>query len=159
MPKDGWGEVKIVSLKAWLKRNDSRHLIDDSYIYGDIKLLNELCSSRLIMYINKKGLHDVYEDYVDEMFHRQLIKCEEMEHKYFLEHDEYSILKQKFRDKNYNTTFGVHIGTWSSGRICVHDESGNERDITIDELKYLLSKYDELDSLVEKITLETNIEF
>lgn len=112
MPKDGWGEVKTVSLKAWLKRNDSRHLIDDSYIYGDIKLLNELCSSRLIMYINKKGLHDVYEDYVDEMFHRQLIKCEEMEHKYFLEHDEYSILKQKFRDKNYNTTFGVHIGTW-----------------------------------------------
>ena len=54
MPKDGWGEVKTVSLKAWLKRNDSRHLIDDSYIYGDIKLLNELCSSRLIMYINKK---------------------------------------------------------------------------------------------------------
>ena len=157
MPKDGQGEVKTVSLKAWLKMNDSRHLIDDSYLHGDIKLLDKSFSCRLIMRINQKGSKDEYEDYVDEMFHRQLIKCEEMEHKYFLEHDEYSILKQKFRDKNYNTTFGVHIGTWSSGRICVHDESGNERDITIDELKYLLSKYDELDSLVEKITAETNI--
>ena len=155
MPSDQWGDVKTVSLKAWGKRNDGRDLIDITYKYGDIRFL----AGRNIQSVNRKGAYDTYDNYVDEIFHRQLKECEKMEHKYFIEHDEYSILKQKFRDKKYYTTFGVHIGIWSSGKICVCDENGNERDITIDELKYLLSKYDELDRLVEKITAETNIKY
>lgn len=155
MPTDNYGDVKTVSLKAWIKRNDKRNLIDNLYQYGSIRFMG----GRNIQCINRKGAYDTYENYVDEVFHRQLKECENLEHKYFLEHDEYSILKQKFRDRNYGTTFGVNIGSWSSGKICVCDENGNERDITIDELKYLLSKYDELDRLVEKITAETNIKY
>lgn len=155
MPKDSWDDIKTVSLKAWIKRNDNRNLIDIIYGYGDISFL----TGRNIKRVNQKGAYDTYDDYVDEVFHRQLKKCEQMEHEYFLEHDEYSILKQKFKNRKYNTTFGVHISIWSSGRICVCDENGNSRDITIDELKYLLSKYDELDCLVEKITAETNIKY
>ena len=37
MPKDQWGNVKTVSLKAWIKKNDtkySRPIIDDHYRYG-----------------------------------------------------------------------------------------------------------------------------
>ena len=41
----------------------------------------------------------------------------------------------------------------------VCDDSDDERDITIDELKLLLSKYEELDRLVEKITEEINIKY
>lgn len=159
MPTDNWGNVKTVSLKAWIKRNDKRNLIDNSYQYGSIYFMG----GRNIQYINRKGEYDTYEDYVDEVFHRQLKECENLEHKYFLEHDKYSILKQKFRDRNrnYGTTFGVNIGFCSDGSIFVYDtnDSSKKRDITIEELKYLLEKYEELDELVRKITDETNIKY
>lgn len=157
MPTDNWGNVKTVSLKAWLKRNDDRKVIDNVYRYGDIGFI----SGRNIQSINKKDMYDTYDDYVDEVFHRQLKACKYLEHKYFLEHDEYSILKQKFRERKYHTTFGVNIAEWSSGSIFVYDsnDDSKRRDITIEELKYLLGKYEELDKLVEKITEETNIKY
>lgn len=157
MPINNWGDVKTVSLKAWIKRNDKRNLIDNSYQYGSIRFMG----GRSIQCINRKGGYDTYEDYIDEIFHRQLKECENLEYKYFLEHDEYSILKQKFRDKKYNTTFGVNIGFCSDGSIFVYDinNSSKRRDITIEELKYLLEKYEELDNLVRKITDETNIKY
>lgn len=37
---------------------------------------------------NHKGDYDYYEDLVDEVFRRQLMKCEEEEMKYFHEHNE-----------------------------------------------------------------------
>lgn len=158
LPKDKWNNVKTVSLKAWIKKNDTKYarpIIDDYYHYGKFCILG---TERWITN-DYKGGYDTYDDLVDEVFHRQLKACEKKEHEYFLEHDEYSILKEKFRNKRYDTTFGVNISVWSSGRICVYDENNNERDITIDELKYLLSKYEELDELVRKITEETHIEF
>lgn len=154
LPKDQWGDVKTISLRAWIKRNDTRKVIDDTYTYGNIKFIG----GRSIKFINRKRAYDTYKDYVDEVFHRQLKECENEERNYFLEHDEYSILKNKFLNKKYHTTFGVNISLWSSGKICVYDENTNaERKITIEELKYLLSKYEELDALVEKITQETHI--
>lgn len=156
MPVNKWGEVKTVSLKAWIKRNDERQLITNSYLYGNIRFI----CGRNIQSINEKDVHDIYKDYVDEVFHLQLRECESLEHKYFLEHDEYSILKKKFLDSKHDTTFGVHIATWSNGNICVVDDNGDrERDITIEELKYLLSKYEELDALIAKITEETHIKY
>lgn len=157
MPTDSWGDVKTVSLKAWIKRNDERNLIDNLYQYGNIRFMG----GRSIQCINKKGVYDTCENYIDEIFHRQLKECEKLEHKYFLEHDEYSILKQKFRDRNYHTTFGVNIGECSDGNIFVYDtnDSNKRRKITIEELKYLLEKYNELDKMVKKITEEINIKY
>lgn len=158
LPKDQWNNVKTVSLKAWLKKNDTKYgrpIIDNFYHYGKFYILG---TERWITN-DHKGVYDTYDDLVDEVFHRQLKECEKKENEYFLEHDEYSILKEKFRNKHYDTTFGVNISFWSSGKICVYDENNNERDITIDELKYILSKYEELDELVQKITEETHIKF
>ena len=156
MPKDDYGNVKTVSLKAWIKRNDKKYnrpIIDDRYHHGHFSIL------RVERYIqdNRKGHYEIYNDLADECFHRQLLECKREEEKYFAEHDEYSILKKKFRERNYDTTFGVIISTWSNGRITISDDSDNERDITIDELKDLLSKYEQLDTLVEKLTAETHI--
>ena len=160
LPKDNWGNIKTVSLKAWIKRNDKKYgrpIIDDWYHYGKYRILG---SERYITN-DYKGTYDTYNDLVDEAFHRQLKECERKEKEYFLEHDEYSILKKKFRERKYNTTFGVHIATCSDGKIYVieDDEDHKEREITIEELKYLLARYEELDRLVEKITEETNIKF
>lgn len=160
LPKDSWGYVKTVSLKAWINRNDkkySRPIINNFYTYGKYYILGV---ERWITN-NDKGRYDTYEDLVDEVFHRQLKECVKEERKYFLEHDEYSILKEKFRNKKYGTTFGVHIATCSDGNIYIYEGDSfyesKQREITIDELKYLLSRYEELDKLVEKITEETKI--
>lgn len=149
-------KIKTTSLKAWVKRNDTRYqqkVIDDWYQYGRYNLLG--CERNIQS--NTKGNYDYYDDFVDEVFRRQLMECEREEQKYFREHDEYSILKQKFSEKQqqYGTTFGVSIVIGSCG-VYVGDFD-RKRDITIDELKELLSKYEQLDTLVEKLTEETNI--
>lgn len=149
-------EIKTTSLKAWVKRNDTKYqqkVIDDWYQYGKYNLLG--CERNIQS--NTKGNYDYYDDFVDEVFRRQLMECEREEQKYFREHDEYSILKQRFEEKQnqYRTSFGVSIVTGSCG-VCVGDFD-RKRDITIDELKELLSKYEQLDALVEKLTKETNI--
>lgn len=160
MPKDQWGNVKTVSLKAWIKRNDKKYnrpIIDDQFNYGKYYILglNRWIES------NEKQFYDTYKDLVDELFHRQLKKCEAEERKYFLEHDEYSILKKKFRDKSFSTTFGVKISDCSNGELYVYDGDNfydsKYREITIEELKELLAKYEQLEALVEKLTAETHI--
>lgn len=156
MPTDRLGYVKTVSLKAWLRRNDNRNLIANTYEYGGIRGSN----GRNILCINRKGRFDTYDDYVDELFHQQLKECERLEHNYFLEHDEYSILKEKFRDREYyNTTFGVNVYDQGEDIFVCDPDGDGERKITIEELRYLLEKYEELDKLIEKITAETDIRY
>lgn len=156
LKQDKWGKVNTNSFKAWLRKNDIKNVVDREYWHGRIYFLS---CERNIKNIDVTYRYDIYKDYVDEIFHRQLIECERMEKRYFLEHDEYSILKRKFRERNYHTTFGVHIADWSSGKLTIVDDNDddNERDITIDELKELLAKYEQLDKLVEKLTAETHI--
>lgn len=149
-------EVKTTSLKAWIKRNDTKYsqkLIDDWFKYGKYNLLG--CERNIQS--NRKGDYDYYEDLVNEIFRRQLMECEREEQKYFHEHDEYSILKKKFEEKQsqYHTTFGVEIGIGSGGAHV--GDSEKRRKLTIDELKELLSKYEQIDALVEKLTKETHI--
>lgn len=158
LPKDGRGKVKTVSLKAWLKRNDPKRVCDSSYNYGEIHLLR---TRRLIYRLGYGNNSETFNEYVDDVFHEQLNRCKGKEEVYFLEHDEYSILKRKFREyeNKYGTTFGVHIPYCSGGKIIIRDDNENERDITINELKALLSKYEELDRLVEKITEEIDIKY
>lgn len=158
MPRNQWGSIKTVSLKAWIKRNDDRKILDDLYKYGNIRFLG----GRNIECISLRGDYDTHKDYVDEVFHRQLKECEKMEYKYFLEHDEYSILKQKFRDRNYHTTFGVNIAECSDGKIYICKDKDDfydseHREITIEELKEILAKFEQVDALVKKITAETHI--
>ena len=157
MPKDSYGNVKTVSLKAWIKRNDDRKLLDDNYRYGDIRFIG----GRNIGSISLKGGYDTYEDYVDEVFHRQLKECEKEERRYFLEHDEYSILKATFREHQdkHRTSFGVNILTCSDGKISVYDGEDYKisREITMEELRELISKYEQIDALIGKLTEETHI--
>lgn len=149
-------EVKTTSLKAWIKRNDTKYpqnVIDDWFKYGKYSILG--CERNIQS--NRKGDYDYYDDLVDEVFRRQLMKCEEDERKYFREHDEYSILEKKFEEKHnqYRTAFGAEIWTGSGG-VQIGD-SDKRRKLNIDELKELISKYEQLDALVEKLTKETHI--
>lgn len=163
LSKDKYGEIRTVSLKAWIRKNDTKSIIDNWYRYGDYEIVG------VIGDVEKgysKGFYNIYNDFVDEVFHCQLKKCREKEYQYFLEHDEYSILKKKFIElkEAYNTTFGVNIVISSNNDVLIYGDFADFdddkcRDITIDELKYLIAKFRELNELVEKITNETNIKY
>lgn len=157
MPKDEFGIIKTQSLKAWLTRNDKRKIVDNYFNHhGKYFLLG----SRRYIQFDRKGDYDLYDDLVDETFHRQLRYCEDKERQYFLDHDEYSILAKKYveYESRYSTSFGVIIAHWSDGKLTVRDEEHKqERPLTMDELKELIGKYEQIDVLVAKLTAETNI--
>lgn len=159
MPKDNWGNVKTVSLKAWIKKNDTEYgkpIIDDWYHYGKYSLLS---SERYIQSdSDSKGSGDIYNDFVDECFHRQLRECQRMEKRWFDEHDEYTILRKSV-EKNiekYGTTFGVSIIISSSNGLLIGDFD-NERKPSLEELKALNAKYEQLEKFIENLTKETHI--
>lgn len=167
LPKDNYGYVKTVSLRAWLKRNDTgydRPVFDNWYHYGHYSLLGSERSLNTLY--STKGGYDFYDDFVDECFHRQLKECERLERKYFKEHDEYSILKTKLIKNidKFNTTFDVNIKWSSDGNIYIYEkyevnESTKSRDkkITIEELKELIDKYNKLEDYIKELSKEINI--
>ena len=150
---DQCGDIKTVSLIAWIKRNDTKYgnpIVSTYCTYGMAKVLG------VGRYIQNNG--ETHNDYVDEVFHAALVDCVEKEKGYFLAHDEYSILKEKFRNRGFDSTFGVKIFDYSD-KMVVEDEEGNGRPITLEELKDLIAKCEQVEELIEKLTLETHITY
>lgn len=155
--KDIFGNPKTVSLKAWIRRNDTKGLLEINRNIGTICLLQ---CGRIIHHPNTTVTGDVYDDLVDELFHRQLVECRKMEDQYFQEHDEYEILKTKLLKHHLleTTTFGVHLGEKSGNQVVIRDKNYDQgREITIEELRTLLAKYDELQRIIDKMSEETHI--
>lgn len=159
LKKDQFGDIKTVSLKAWLKRNDLRNLIDNNYRTGEVRL-GFFYNNRNIKSLNVKGMYDLYTDFVDEIFHKCLKECLKKEQIYFREHDEYSIKIQRINDyqKKYDTTFGVNEIWLSSDRIFLRQDK-SERDLTEEEIDDMIFKYEQIDALIDKLTEETDIKF
>lgn len=145
LAKNNRGEVSAASLKEWLEKNDNRKLVDtNKSSIGTINFLNYTkYSGRFIQDINLTPASDVYCDFIDSLFHRQLEICEQQEKKYFKEHDTYSILSRKVSDNidKYHTTFGLDI--WKrNDRLFFKDNNDYcERNLTLDELRTLNSLY------------------
>lgn len=155
--KDTYGEMKAISYIAWINRNDTRNCIGNStYNRGEIRFSPCRNINRLDTNVSMFR-SSTYSDYVNEAFHLQLKTLENQEKQYFREHDEYEILKtkvSKYSDK-YGT-FGLNI--WKTGRglsFYKNDDANSaERQITLDELKLLNNKYEEMDKFYAKITAE-----
>lgn len=162
LPKDNFGDVKTVSLKSWIKRNDNRDILDNIYKYGKIRKLN-LDINIYSDWNDLSGFYFTYGNIVDEVFHRLLKELKLKEKKWFEEHDEYSILKKKYREyeDRYRISFDVPIITSSNGSIKVakNNDTFEGREITIEELKLLIGKYEELENHIEKISNEINIKY
>ena len=157
LSKDEYGFYKDASLRAWLKKNDYREIVDTSKPYiGSITLVGYDsfgCGRRNIQNINLQARDDCRKDFVDELFHRQLKECEKQEKQYFNEHDEYKILSKKVSDYmyKYNISFGKEI--WQSGnRLFFKDrQTDDERDLTMDELKVLEAAFEKIKGTMDKI--------
>lgn len=68
------------------------------------------------------------------------------------------ITKIRAYQEKYDTSFGVDFWIGSGNRIFLRKDKA-ERDLTEDELKDLISKYEQIDSLIQKLTDETHILF
>ena len=157
LPKDTYGGVKTVSLKAWLKKHDTREIVDVKYHVGQYSALSFSYDGRFIQN-NGKGAYDMYEDLVDEVFHRTLFWCKSKEIEYFNTHDEYSVLMNKAAKCCH---FGLHIATGTDGVfLCSKDgyEAGHRR-LTLEELKTLISLNEQLEEFKEVLTKQNPISY
>lgn len=145
-------------IKNWLAYNDTKKAVynskydcddyDSKHQRGEIKYKPH----RLIQDLNydiDKGKHS---DYVDAAFHLELKKLEKMEWQYFKTHDEYSILNKKVNHfiKKHNICFGLNIRANDFEEVEFYKEA-NKRLLTLDELRILNNKCEQVSSLIKNI--------
>ena len=158
LSKDEYGFYKDASLRAWLKKNDYRGIVDTSKtLIGSITLVGYDSfgyGRRNIQNINLQARDDCRKDYVDELFHRQLKICEKQEVQYFNEHDEYKILSRKVSEYMYKYDTSFDKAIWRRGdRLFFKDsQSYCGRDLTMDELKVLEAAFEKLKDTMDEIT-------
>lgn len=158
LPKDMYGNVKKNSLAAWLKKNDPREICDRSYQHGMIRKF----SWQRYVQNSGKANYDIYEDIADEMFHRTLMDLMHREKEWFTRNDPYQVACTSLRKRidQFKTSFGVPIGLCSNGEVYVEDESWeSKRNIRMEEIELLLSKYDELEAFIKNISDNINIKY
>lgn len=168
LPKDSWGSVKTVSLKAWIKRNDKCEyrngysLLDDDYKYGKFHILG---CERWIQHDpeNKGAQYDTYDDIVDEIFYRQLNPCLKEEEAYFKSVDPYEIAKSKLKKyvNKYHTYFGIRLVFSSDDTVVIPTEPERWKgpEITLDQANILVKMFEQLDATIEDLTSKTSEEF
>lgn len=147
------GQINPISFAAWINKNDTRNCVENSTYdrgrvnfppYRNIKKLDKVL-----------GANSVSSDYVNDAFHIKLKDLERQEKQYFREHDKTEILKAKvFEYSDKYGTFGLNIWRGSGGLRIYKDDNPNlnGRELTLNELKLLNSKYEEMDKLYESIT-------
>lgn len=151
LPKDIYGGVKKVSLKAWLRRNDKNQLTSDSVV-GEFKI-----GSRNIARFNTHGSYARYSDAIEQLFYQELKNLVKEEHKYFLSVDSYSVLKTRLREKiERNNFFNLNLAVSTDGEIFVMGAGRLEekRSITSEEILYILRKYEELEKYISGLNVE-----
>lgn len=158
LPKDFYGNVKTVSLKAWIKRNDPRGAFDADYNCGKLRWFDE----RFLQNFSHKGAYALHDDFVDECFHIELISCQREEVKWFNEHDEYSVtmntvLKKMRNGKFY--TFGLNCTISCNEGLFLNDDKGNCRRLTLEELNTLIDMNNQVNELVKLMTEQNEIAY
>ena len=139
LPVDKHGNIKTVSLKSWLKRNDTRKLVDDFYKYGNFYLMGGWRITNLDS-----------EECIDRCFHAQLKKCARMEYEYYCSHDDYIIAVRELTNTHISD-FGLPL-VYNSTYITCRD-----RKLTLDEVNTLLDMNREIIEHIERLSQNCTI--
>lgn len=156
-----WNIVKKNSLLAWLKKNDTRTLIEQCFDVGKIYASSISAQYKLTLPVrsiedfNEKGGYDLYADYAEEAFHRVLLDLAKKEKEYFNEHDEYTLLEKearKYIDRFGN--FGAYLSIWSSKGLVISPEGDTDTDrkLTVEELNSLIEKGKKVEALISELS-------
>lgn len=163
LPKDKWNNVKTVSLKAWLKKNDPRNAFDRDYRYGRYRFMG---TERYINSdVNHPGPYDSQGDLVKECFHRQLKVCRYKEDAYFAEHDPHTIALNRVREylEKYGTSFGINLGISSKEIVTDCRQWGNNSkytpQLTLEQCNFFIKKYEALEKVIAELSENAESDF
>ena len=164
LPHDEKGHVKTVSLKAWLKRNDTDRLFDADYHIGRTNK-----HDRHIEDLNTTWNYNEPKDFVDFAFHKELEKCQIEENKYFNTHDEYTVLTDKLAEKLRENNLihdavimgkSIHCSYGSSGNeVTVYGKGQEKRKANIEELETLLDYIEDIEKYIKERTQKLEISY
>ena len=158
LKRDVFGDIKTVSKKAWIKRNDSRCIIDTELDLGSYNLfgtkyetMSRICPrtsrsykkryTESMIYTGKNVVHQWFHDLCDKL-------CDE-ERKYFEAIDPIAIRIKKIKD------YAGWIGTLNNNLIndiCYNDK----RDVGESVLDFIVNKYEKLEENIKIISEDIN---
>ena len=150
LPKDSYGDVKTVSLIAWIKRNNFNDIIDTTYHYGEFYLFG---MKRKFWEINEKRFYDHFDNIIDEAFNRTLTFLLTEERDYFANNDPYAI---KFKEVKNNpfTGYVVDYGYSSDGKMWVTNKDGSKKYLGVEEFDKILEAANKIKTYADKIKKE-----
>ena len=150
--KDVDGYYKTNSLKAWYSRNAGT-LNWSEYDLGFYGIFH----NRTIYNLMHKGSWEIYDDIVDEAFHRLLFDLYKKEINYFNTHDEYQVLARKLRDSSIFPLIGFEYWYGSDG--IGKTVNGKMVKYTLEELQYLNSACDKLEEKIKNTATKIRSDF
>lgn len=168
LPKDNWGYVKTISLKAWLKRNDPWKIVDDHYHYGSYYFANREYSNFATLtprptWSSNVPYYDEEGKIVDLWFHDVLNILYYEEERYFFDHDPLILKIRKIEEygRLYGS-FGIKkIDMIASNGVKVLDSDWRRTFhcslITKEEIDEMIKVYEDFDRIAKAKIKEIQI--
>ena len=153
LKQDEFGNVKTVSKKAWIKRNDNKEMINNSFDLGrywlfgtEFKTMSTTCPEKQyghgMEYTGKSVIHQWFHDLCKEL-------CRN-ERKYFQEHDPKEIKLATV--KEYGKRYDIYFDNMD-----LHDILYNSKtDVSEEFLDTCIEAFKELEKSVQHIALKFN---
>lgn len=167
LPKDIYGYVKTVSLKAWLKKNDPREIIHAKWNYGSYYFMSREYSDFATLTARptwgSEGKTPYYNEVgklADLWFHDLLSNFCEVERIWHDDHDDTILKVRKIAD--YHSKYGdfgitLFDMVGSNGEKTLDDKwlsTFNHEKPTVEEIDKMLEIYEEVDKIMVSKTDE-----
>lgn len=147
LPKDQYKNVKTISHKAWINRNDNRNIMS-RYDLGKYNIFrNEFKCLSLDCPTTKNGYNELYtgSHIVNQWFHDLLRQLKIEERKYFESIDPVSIKIDKVQEMARNNTL--------FGSITINDIVYNRKqDVSEKELDIYINAYEKLEEYIKNLS-------
>lgn len=156
LEKDKFGAVTPNAMRKWVSEQDTSVIINTNngnFFIGNFK--------GNIDTVFLRDYHKIYNNIVDEVFHRTLMYLEREEIAYFKSTDKYCISTSSLREmmRKYHTTFGIDLIDYCGDIYIRGKDARSKRPLTIEEINILIDKYNQLQKYIDSITSEINITY
>lgn len=153
LSKDVYGEVRTVSKKAWIRKNDSRELLDNYFKYGSYRLFGRQYTDMTLetptsMYygspIEHTGSH-----VANQWFHDILNELKRREEKYFRDNDTLTI---KIKEVKEMASMSILFNSMELNDIVWN----GKEDISEENLDVYIESYEKLGVYIEELEREVH---
>jgi hypothetical protein len=149
LPKDQWDSPKTVSEKAWIKRNDTRKIVDDDYKIGSYHMFGIKFTRLDLICPNTEYGHNMGytgQNIINQWFYDFCYKQLQEEEKWFKDNDPLQIKIKKVKElgERYRIVFNCKL---------LNDIVWNKvPKITDKELDAFINAYEELEKCITEQT-------